>query len=75
MHAWAAICLAGTLVACGQKGPLLLPDSPKHKKVAPRPRPPAAPAETAPGAPSAPPAMSAPAVDIPRNPPDAQQKP
>ncbi len=38
----ALVCLAGSLLGCGQKGPLLLPDAPKHKRTAPKP--PAAPA-------------------------------
>ena len=28
-------CLAGMLIGCGQKGPLVHPDAPKHKKVLP----------------------------------------
>jgi predicted small lipoprotein YifL len=38
---WVAVCLAGIVVGCGQKGPLVLPDTPKHKKVVPGPRAPA----------------------------------
>jgi predicted small lipoprotein YifL len=29
------IALAGLVLACGQKGPLVLPDAPKHKRSAP----------------------------------------
>jgi predicted small lipoprotein YifL len=38
---WVLVCLAGMVVGCGQKGPLVLPDTPKHKKVVPAPRVPA----------------------------------
>jgi predicted small lipoprotein YifL len=38
---WVPLCLAGMVVGCGQKGPLVLPDTPKHKKVMPGPRAPA----------------------------------
>jgi predicted small lipoprotein YifL len=48
---WLPLCCAGMLVGCGQKGPLVLPDAPKHKKV----RAPAAPAPAKPPA-TAPPA-------------------
>ena len=46
---WIPVCLAALVVGCGQKGPLVLPDAPKHKKTLPGPRtpapaPPAAPA-------------------------------
>jgi predicted small lipoprotein YifL len=36
------ICIAGLIAGCGQKGPLVHPDAPKHKKVVPAPRSPAA---------------------------------
>ena len=39
---WLPLCLAGILAGCGQKGPLVLPDAPKHKKTTPT-RPNAAP--------------------------------
>jgi predicted small lipoprotein YifL len=44
------VALAGLLLACGQKGPLVLPDAPKHKRGAPaQPAPaPAAPNTAAP---------------------------
>jgi predicted small lipoprotein YifL len=39
------VALAGLLLACGQKGPLVLPDAPKHKRGAPaQPAPAPAPA-------------------------------
>jgi hypothetical protein len=34
---WVPLCLAGLLLGCGQKGPLVQPDTPKHKKVTPGP--------------------------------------
>lgn len=57
---WVFACLAGMVIGCGQKGPLVLPDTPKHKKVVPAPRTPApethtsggTPATDAPGTPS-----------------------
>ena len=42
---WVPICVAGMMLGCGQKGPLLLPDAHKHKRVIPRP--PATPATSA----------------------------
>jgi predicted small lipoprotein YifL len=47
---WLSLCVAGMLVACGQKGPLVHPDAPKHKRVAPSPRTPSTPATGAPAA-------------------------
>jgi predicted small lipoprotein YifL len=44
---WVPLCLAGLVAACGQKGPLVHPDAPKHKKAMPSPRTPV-PATTAP---------------------------
>lgn len=35
---WIPVCLAALVVGCGQKGPLVLPDAPKHKKTLPSPR-------------------------------------
>ncbi|HWY94798.1 MAG TPA: lipoprotein [Steroidobacteraceae bacterium] len=62
---WVPVCLAGLVVACGQKGPLVLPDTPKHKKTVSSPRTPTAPVPTAP-VPTAPapttPAPTAPAA-------------
>jgi len=59
---WIAVCLAGLVVGCGQKGPLMLPDSPKHKKTVSSPRTPTPPAPTAPAPTSpAPPASESPA--------------
>jgi len=46
---WVFICLAGVLCACGQKGPLVLPDAQKHKRTIPAP-PTAAPEPAVPGA-------------------------
>jgi predicted small lipoprotein YifL len=37
------VCLTGTILACGQKGPLVMPDQQKHKRVIPT-LPPAKPA-------------------------------
>jgi predicted small lipoprotein YifL len=57
------ICLTGTILACGQKGALVMPDQQKHKRVIPTP--PAAkpangaataPADTSPTAPAITPA-------------------
>jgi predicted small lipoprotein YifL len=31
------ICLTGTILACGQKGALVMPDQQKHKRVIPSP--------------------------------------
>jgi predicted small lipoprotein YifL len=39
-----SVCLAGALLACGQKGPLVMPDAQKHKRTIP----------TLPGAPAKP---------------------
>jgi predicted small lipoprotein YifL len=30
-----SVCLAGALLACGQKGPLVMPDAQKHKRTIP----------------------------------------
>ncbi len=52
-HLWGAILIAALIGGCGQKGPLVLPDAPKHKKVAPSPRAPAAtPSASAPDSPA-----------------------
>jgi predicted small lipoprotein YifL len=54
MHLLIAAAVAGTLLGCGQKGPLVLPDAQHpHKKIGVG-KPPAAPATSAPsgGAPS-----------------------
>jgi len=64
-----AVAVAGTLLSCGQKGPLVLPDAQHpHKKIGVG-KPPATPATSAPsgGAPSS---SSAPPSDKAR-PPDA----
>jgi predicted small lipoprotein YifL len=37
-----SVCMACLIAGCGQKGPLVHPDAPKHKKVVPSPRSPAA---------------------------------
>jgi predicted small lipoprotein YifL len=47
---WLPLCLAGMLAGCGQKGPLVQPDAPKHKKTTSTPAA-AAPAQPASGAP------------------------
>ena len=60
-----AVAVAGTLLSCGQKGPLVLPDAQHpHKKIGVG-KPPAAPATSAPsgGAPSS---GKAPPPDAPR---------
>jgi predicted small lipoprotein YifL len=64
------ICASGLLAACGQKGPLVLPDSQKHKPttanpVKPLTTAPAAPAAPASTTPTTPPAAvpSSPAAD------------
>jgi predicted small lipoprotein YifL len=63
-----ALLLAGMIAACGQKGPLVHPDTPKHKKVVPGPRAPApaapapAPAPATPAPTAEPPAPSGPAT-------------
>jgi predicted small lipoprotein YifL len=54
VHLLVAVAVAGTLLGCGQKGPLVLPDAQHpHKKIGIG-KPPGAPAPTAPpsGAPS-----------------------
>jgi predicted small lipoprotein YifL len=56
---WVFACLGGMVIGCGQKGPLVLPDTPKHKKVAPAPHTPASGARTPAGTP---------ATDAPGNP-------
>jgi predicted small lipoprotein YifL len=45
---WALVFLVGMLTGCGQKGPLVHPDAPKHKKTVPSTPAPAAPAPAAP---------------------------
>src|SRR6266403_945629 len=65
MRLLVAAAVAGTLLGCGQKGPLVLPDAPHpHKKIGVG-KPPAAPATSAPsgGAPSS---GKAPPPDAPR---------
>lgn len=42
------LCLSVIALGCGQKGPLVLPDAPKHKKTLPRAQPPATPDDTKP---------------------------
>src|ERR1700676_5450005 len=70
---WLPLCLAGILLGCGQKGPLVQPDTPKHKKAAPSAPAAAAPARPASEAP-APPQGSMPATDAASNPPDKTPK-
>jgi predicted small lipoprotein YifL len=68
MHLLVVVAVAGTLLGCGQKGPLVLPDAQHpHKKIGVG-KPPATPATSPPsgGAPpsnSAPPSSSAPSSD------------
>jgi predicted small lipoprotein YifL len=47
---WVPICVAAMVIGCGQKGPLVLPDAPKHKKTIPRTTAPT-PAPASPGTP------------------------
>jgi predicted small lipoprotein YifL len=64
MHLLIAAAVAGTLLGCGQKGPLVLPDAQHpHKKIGVG-KPPATPATSAPsgGAPSS---DKAPPPDVP----------
>jgi predicted small lipoprotein YifL len=79
-----SICLAGALLACGQKGPLVMPDAQKHKRTiptlpgapakptgsgTPKPAPADGTATTAPPAPApAPPSPSTPAPPDPTSP-------
>ena len=65
MRLWLPLCLAGILLGCGQKGPLVQPDTPKHKKAAPSP----------PAAAPAPPQGGMPATDAASDPPDQTPKP
>jgi predicted small lipoprotein YifL len=65
---WVPLCLAGVVVGCGQKGPLVLPDTPKHKKVVPGPHAPASGAQ-----PAGTPATDAPSS--PKSPSDTPSKP
>jgi predicted small lipoprotein YifL len=63
------ICLAGTMLACGQKGPLVLPDeAAKHKRTIPAP-PAAKPAPAGEGTTTSPaPAPATPAPAPPQQP-------
>ncbi|HEY4444534.1 MAG TPA: lipoprotein [Steroidobacteraceae bacterium] len=65
---WIPVCLAGLVVACGQKGPLVLPDAPKHKKAVPSPRAPATPAPTTPAPTTPGPTTPAPTTPAPATP-------
>ncbi len=60
------ICASGLLAACGQKGPLVLPDAQKHKPTTVNP---SKPLTAAPAAPTAPTAPAAPASTAPTLPP------
>lgn len=53
------ICASGLLAACGQKGPLVLPDAQKHKPTTVDPSKPLTAAPTAPTAPASPTAPAA----------------
>jgi predicted small lipoprotein YifL len=69
MHLLIAAAVAGTLLGCGQKGPLVLPDAQHpHKKIGVG-KPPATPATSAPSG-GAPPSSSSPSSDK-APPPDA----
>jgi predicted small lipoprotein YifL len=69
MHLLIAAAVAGTLLGCGQKGPLVLPDAQHpHKKIGVG-KPQATPATSAPSG-GAPPSSSAPSSDK-APPPDA----
>jgi predicted small lipoprotein YifL len=62
MHLLIAASMAGTLLGCGQKGPLVLPDAQHpHKKIGVG-KPPATPATSAPSG-GAPPSSSSPSSD------------
>ena len=61
------ICASGLLAACGQKGPLVLPDAQKHKPITGNPSKPLTPAPTAPTA------LAAPASTMPAPPPAPAQ--
>jgi predicted small lipoprotein YifL len=62
MHLLIAASVAGTLLGCGQKGPLVLPDAQHpHKKIGVG-KPPATPATSAPSG-GAPPSSSSPSSD------------
>jgi len=62
MRLLAAVAVAGTLLGCGQKGPLVLPDTQHpHKKIGIG-KPPATPATSAPLG-GAPPSSSSPSSD------------
>jgi len=83
MRLMAAVCVAAIVVGCGQKGPLVLPDAPKHKKVMAKPHPAAttapaptpAPAASGDAAPSTPASGGAQPADAPGNPTDPAPKP
>src|SRR5450631_1566436 len=80
-----AVCVAGSMLGCGQKGPLVMPDAQKHKRTVPsipgapakpaigggtaRPAPEGAGTATSPAPPASTPPASAPPV--PSNPPPA----
>jgi predicted small lipoprotein YifL len=78
MHLLVAVAVAGTLLGCGQKGPLVLPDAQHlHKKIGVG-KPPATPATSAPSgraqpSSSAPPSSNSPSSD--KAPPSAAPGP
>jgi predicted small lipoprotein YifL len=57
------VCLAGGVLACGQKGPLMMPDAQKHKRTVPSL--PSAPKSTTRPAPAGPPPATSPAPAAP----------
>ncbi len=62
MHLLVVVAVAGTLLACGQKGPLVLPDAQHpHKKIGVG-KPPATPAPSPPSG-GAPPSSNSPSSD------------
>ena len=56
------ICASGLLAACGQKGPLVLPDAQKHKPTTVDPSKPLTAAPAAPTSPTSPTSPAAPAA-------------
>jgi predicted small lipoprotein YifL len=72
MRLLVAVAVAGTLLGCGQKGPLVLPDAQHpHKKIGVG-KPPATPATSAPSG-GAPPSSNSPSSD--KAPPSAAPGP
>jgi predicted small lipoprotein YifL len=73
---WIPVFAAGMIVGCGQKGPLVLPDAPKHKKVmVPSPRSTPSPAPAPGNATPGPTPSGTPATDAPSGQADNPAKP